>query len=1419
MSKNLFSKFFVLLLVVGLLFVVAPTTQAMAQTTVSTWDGTYPAERPIGMVAPDAGVQLVNTAKEFAWLASQTNMFVGGVTTVKLNVDIDLANHPWIPSNALGGGATNTFDGNGHTISRLNVSVTSSTVGELYYAAMFVGPRSPAIKNLTIDGANVLASSTVNNRGYAAVLTAGGNWYGLVDNVTIKNSVVGGTKYVAAIVAYGNNSLINCTVQNVTLNVTEKYKTTTTDRDLPHIGGLVGLDQQDGTQIYGNTIDGLTINFTPVGSLPVATDQIGGLIGTAQAPVLVGLNSVSGVTLNGAPYAKLIGLDNRTYKVVNATQMIGYTTIQAAIDATTTVAGDVIEVGPGTYTESLNINKGVTLRAVGLINIVGQATVNASNVTFDGFNLSNPGASYGMVINPGVSNVTVTGNTFENIGSSTYSDNVKGIYLQNGPDSVTIEGNTFRNIHAGTKSVNAVFSGDSNAADEATGLVIRNNVFENITSATKGGYGILLNNGLGTPGAIIEGNSFDGISGGWTHAIGLEGPTSNALINRNVFSGLTAGSVDNTAVFFEANSGLGTTSITNNQFLNSGFGVAVHPDMGTHDPVLASPNWWGQLTGPAAGQLPTTGAYVTSPWCANPECTEFLPAAVSIAPVDAVVCGNTTTTTIDINVTGIPASIPLQGYQFRLHFDETLTSIANLTTDPIDIVNGGFIEDGGFFVINYIDETTGLIVTGPTGIVDISYAQLYPSTSMGDGLLASITLTHLGVPGDIELLLSDVVLSDRDAYVIPSEASATATTLTLSPAVLNTTVDPDAGYCDLASAVLAASAGDTLQLQADITIPTTVTVDKALTLDLNGKVATIPTGGYGLDVTSTAGNLTITDSSAGASGVITGGYNTVWVGGGATFTLDKGSLTGALYGVGVVGTGSTVNVDGGVIDSVYFAITGNGSAGYGGTIIDIDGGAISSDYTAIYVPQAGSVDISAGTISGHTGIEVRSGSLTISGGSITATGQYLPVPGTYSNGSLESGDAIFINTNPDYAGNMIINISGGTFTSATGYAMREYVYDSAGETEVETLTVTGGTFIGGVDSGEAGAAVTFSTQLTALQLPELALKGGLYNTDPASPTVFVFVPYGTVFNTTEQMYEIVGISLNVHDFYYASYDTGHGILLGVSTDFYATNFVFSDAISVTVNLYSGSEGAYVLQQTNELNDPGAHPGDVLTSSFDIFGTYVSNSWTNTKPVDEYGQTVAPTRVEVIVVLPGGTLTGYNYLLTGDRDTILPDISGTIKLQGRSEFASVPLYLTAGEVVISTTTTGLLGEFTFDAVEGYEYTFTTLQPRYLNLTLDSAKLILADKSKTLPVLQLRGGNAVWMNSETETNDIIDINDASLVGGQYGTAGANAGFGNHGDCNFDGKVNVQDLALVGGNFDFQSYDPDNTVYPFAYTAWLQ
>ncbi len=109
------------------------------------------------------------------------------------------------------------------------------------------------------------------------------------------------------------------------------------------------------------------------------------------------------------------------------------------------------------------------------------------------------------------------------------------------------------------------------------------------------------------------------------------------------------------------------------------------------------------------------------------------------------------------NVAGIPTSAPLQGYQFRLHFDGTKTSIVSLEDD---ILNGGFLADGGYFVKQWIDENGNPSPT-PTNTVEIAYTEYGVSDSTDSGKLASITLTHLGVPGDIELSITDVVLSDR----------------------------------------------------------------------------------------------------------------------------------------------------------------------------------------------------------------------------------------------------------------------------------------------------------------------------------------------------------------------------------------------------------------------------------------------------------------------------------------------------------------------------------------------------------------------------------------------------------------------------------------------------------------------------------
>ena len=191
---------------------------------------------------------------------------------------------------------------------------------------------------------------------------------------------------------------------------------------------------------------------------------------------------------------------------------------------------------------------------------------------------------------------------------------------------MTVAHNRFNNIKAGTKSVSAVGVLDTASTDPSSGLLIQDNTFSDIASTTKGAYGIILNNKAGTPGAQIKDNNFSSLSGGWTHAIGLEGPTPNAVVDGNIFSGLTAAGSDKAAILFEMNVDGGTVAIQCNQFNGTTFyGVAIQPNdlpggsNGYNYAVNADNNYWGDVSGPGLVGL-GSGAKVGTgidfqPWC------------------------------------------------------------------------------------------------------------------------------------------------------------------------------------------------------------------------------------------------------------------------------------------------------------------------------------------------------------------------------------------------------------------------------------------------------------------------------------------------------------------------------------------------------------------------------------------------------------------------------------------------------------------------------------------------------------------------------------------------------------------------------------------------------------------------------------
>jgi len=253
--------------------------------------------------------------------------------------------------------------------------------------------------------------------------------------------------------------------------------------------------------------------------------------------------------------------------------------------------------------------------------VTGAMNITGGNVEVTGLYLTNPSHTNAVVIANTASNVKIANNRVQGVGSTSLVSNVHALVMSNGADQVTITNNGFSNLKASGKSVSAIGVLDSTATNASEGLVIEANTFTDIASDTKGAYGVIINNKTGAPGAQIKNNVFGGMNGGWTHAIGLEGPTPNAVVTGNVFSGLTAAGADNIAVHFEDNPVAATVAVSGNQFNGGGYyGVAINPDdlpggaNGSSYIVTAENNWWGSACGPSAAGVSVGPNVDFAPW-------------------------------------------------------------------------------------------------------------------------------------------------------------------------------------------------------------------------------------------------------------------------------------------------------------------------------------------------------------------------------------------------------------------------------------------------------------------------------------------------------------------------------------------------------------------------------------------------------------------------------------------------------------------------------------------------------------------------------------------------------------------------------------------------------------------------------------
>ena len=290
--------------------------------------------------------------------------------------------------------------------------------------------------------------------------------------------------------------------------------------------------------------------------------------------------------------------------------------------------------------------------------------------------------------------------------------------------------------------------------------------------------------------------------------------------------------------------------------------------------------------------------------------------------------------------------------------------------------------------------------------------------------------------------------------------------------------------------------GGEIKLTADVTVDAYVTINKATPLDLGGKTLTSDASGFDVYKDFTLKNGTVNTATWG-----------VWVQSGAKFTLEADAAVNADQNTTLTNAPALIVVQEGTTLDIYgkatakgenFAVSGNGSNGQGGVVLNVYEGAeiTSPEGIALYFPNTATLNISGGTVKGTSGAYIKSGSATISGGSIIANGAQANYE-YYGNGANSTGDALIIDKCNYPGGDPTVSITGGTFTSTNAKAVGSYVGNGAAEPV--TAFVSGGTFSTDVKEYLAEGKILQKNGDTYTAVTNSGITSGTYTAKPTVP--------------------------------------------------------------------------------------------------------------------------------------------------------------------------------------------------------------------------------------------------------------------------------------------------------------------------------
>ena len=218
----------------------------------------------------------VSTASELAYFAYKTQ--IQGQESydyIVLTDDIDLAGYDWLPMGRARGtntGFRGTFDGQGHTISNLNVNV-SGIAKNTEYGLFGLVDSGAVIKNFSI------ISGQVNGFDNSTGAVAGYIWSATIENVTNYVDVVGATNVGGIVGQLTRSTTISNAINNGNISGTHR------------VGGIVG-----GTEAVVATRSLLGVANT---GTVTAYDCTGGIIGYGYSISISGAYNSYTATVEG----------------------------------------------------------------------------------------------------------------------------------------------------------------------------------------------------------------------------------------------------------------------------------------------------------------------------------------------------------------------------------------------------------------------------------------------------------------------------------------------------------------------------------------------------------------------------------------------------------------------------------------------------------------------------------------------------------------------------------------------------------------------------------------------------------------------------------------------------------------------------------------------------------------------------------------------------------------------------------------------------------------------------------------------------------------------------------------------------------------------------------------------------------------